>query len=502
MKYIYAFCAILLMSLSSCLKDGDYTIPLEEGNTKDMVLGIWQVSECKLFDGEDYTAVIDDEDLLGQTFVINNNGKGTIIDGDTETEISWTADAAQNLLDINGVQYGIVSLGEKLMILKPVSETGTEVKHYFFVKKESIPAEEDGNAATVEGIPSDDLAEANPNVGETNAEVPNFQCIVEKDAASGYHIARFDMTGISIPDTDNEWLKLFGTGMTGANAQNIWISIDDKPKGILVQNNSASEGGLNIKTDIVFLVDNSGSMSEEADRLAKDIVAFSQTLSESGLDVQFGCVGYGDNGQVSGALDISDFETIYDYLNKRSVTGTKRTEGFYGSNKDNLKSWAEDYYSSAECGVVALRFADEKFTFRSGANRVYINFTDEPNQPGGYGKWSVEYVNNQTNWPSYKGAIHTVFSATKPTSQTEEKEFPWKLSEYTGGTIIYTSSSFEEVNLKRLPVTGAMQNSYVIKFTNIEDLLDGNTHKVKITIRSADGKVKAEKTFDVTFTVA
>lgn len=502
MKSIYALCAILLMSLSSCLKDGDYTIPLEEGNTKDMVLGIWQVSECKLFNGEDYTAVIDDEDLLGQVFVINNNGKGTIIDGDTETEISWTADAAQNLLDINGVQYGIVSLGKNLMILKPISEAGTEVKHYFLVKKESIPAEEDGNAATVEGIPSDDLAEANPNVGETNAVVPNFQCIVEKDAASGYHIARFDMTGISIPGTDNEWLKLFGTGMTGANAQNIWISIDDKPKGILVQNNSASEGGLDIKTDIVFLVDNSGSMSEEADRLAEDIVAFSQTLSGSGLDVQFGCVGYDDNGQVSGALDISDCEAIYEYLNNRSVTGTNRTKGFYGSNKDNLMSWAKDYYSSAECGVVALRFADEKFTFRSGANRVYINFTDEPNQPGGYGEWSVEYVNNQTNWPSYKGTIHTVFSAEKLTSETEENEFPWRLSEYTGGTIIYTSSSFEEVNLIQLPVTGAMQNSYVIKFTNIEDLLDGKTHKVKITILSADGKVKAEKTFDVTFTVA
>ena len=165
-------------------------------------------------------------------------------------------------------------------------------------------------------------------------------------------------------------------------------------------------------------------------------------------------------------------------------------------------SWAKDYYSSAECGVVALRFADEKFTFRSGANRVYINFTDEPNQPGGYGEWSVEYVNNQTNWPSYKGTIHTVFSAEKLTSETEENEFPWRLSEYTGGTIIYTSSSFEEVNLIQLPVTGAMQNSYVIKFTNIEDLLDGKTHKVKITILSADGKVKAEKTFDVTFTVA
>lgn len=158
MKYIYALCAILLMSLSSCLKDGDYTIPLEEGNTKDMVLGIWQVSECKLFDGEDYAAVIDDEDLLGQTFVINNNGKGSIIDGDTETEMTWTADAAQNLLDINGVQYEIVSLGKNLMILKPLSETGSEVKHYFLVKKESIPAEEEN--------------EDNTNVGEgTDVEV-------------------------------------------------------------------------------------------------------------------------------------------------------------------------------------------------------------------------------------------------------------------------------------------------------------------------------------------
>lgn len=50
-----------------------------------------------------------------------------------------------------------------------------------------------------------------------------------------------------------------------------------------------------------------------------------------------------------------------------------------------------------------------------------------------------------------------------------------------------------------MPVTGAMQNSYVIRFTNVADLMDGRTHEVNITILSADGKTKAERTFYIVF---
>ena len=74
---------------------------------------------------------------------------------------------------------------------------------------------------------------------------------------------------------------------------------------------------------------------------------------------------------------------------------------------------AESYRTNSwcECGVAALRMADENFAFRTGANRVYVDFTDEPSQPNGKEEFTVEYVNPvNNNWPTTKGTIHTVYS--------------------------------------------------------------------------------------------
>ena len=74
-----------------------------------------------------------------------------------------------------------------------------------------------------------------------------------------------------------------------------------------------------------------------------------------------------------------------------------------------------------------------------------------------------------------------------------------RISEYTGGTVLYASSDFSGVTLTSLPVTGAMQNSYVIRFTNVGEFMDGQAHEVRITILSADGRTRAERTFYIVF---
>ena len=152
--------------------------------------------------------------------------------------------------------------------------------------------------------------------------------------------------------------------------------------------------------------------------------------------------------------------------------------------------------------MVALRFADDNFAFRNGSNRIYVNFTDEPNQPNGNQKWSVEAL--KTNiWNTSKGTIHTVWSGGNYTSWTSlSDENPKLMSTYTGGTSKDVNASFTNVTLDDLPVTGAMQNSYIIRFTNISEFMDGQPHVVKVTVVSNDGKVQAEKEFYVIFGVA
>lgn len=356
--------------------------------------------------------------------------------------------------------------------------------------EETVEQEEE--KVLIAGIPSDDDATPNPDIDGQTTTIPNVSCTTEREGDD--LIVRLDMTGVQ--DANGiDWLRLRGTGY-GAE-QNIWLEVDSKPKGILVYNTADDQNNeTQMKADLVFLVDNSGSMSEEADAIARDIVSWSQKLAESGLDMRYGVVGY--DGQLSGALNITDVNSLAEFLNYRS--GTYRTYHFGGPDATALQNAASSYHNYYnECGTAALRFADEQFSFREGANRIYVNFTDEPNQPRGNEGFSVEYVNNQTNWNSSKGTIHTVYSGYTFTESPLYEEYPWKMSTYTGGTFLTAPSNFSGVSLESLPVTGAMTNSYIIRFTNVADLFDGQQHEVKITILSPDGTTKAEKKFYLVF---
>lgn len=345
----------------------------------------------------------------------------------------------------------------------------------------------------IAGIPGDHRAEPSPSVNQNTTVIPNVQYTTEIEGDDV--IVRLDMTGVQDPET-LEWLRLVGTGGEDGDRQNVWVEVDGKPKGIDVYNTIDDEEDANVatvKNDFVFLVDNSGSMSEEADAIARDIIDWATELSVN-LDVRFGCVGY--NGNISGAIDLTTSSKLKTYLERNS--GTSRTVGYGSSNIENA---ALSYSSvSGECGTLALRFADEKFSFRSGANRIYVNFTDEPNQPGSSPSFSVEYVNPATNsWSSAQGTIHTIFSGTLGQEQIYVNEDPCKMSVYTGGTSFVVGSNFAGVTLSDLPVTKAMHNSYVIRFTNVDEFMDGLPHEVKITIVSSDGHVQAERIFTIVF---
>lgn len=348
------------------------------------------------------------------------------------------------------------------------------------------------------GIPSDSQADPNPSIDKANALLPNFQYTIED--VDGHKVMRLDMTGVMNSKT-YDWLKLYGTDKSNVQRQNVWVSVDGKPKGVLVSNASDGEDdSLTMMADLVFLVDNSGSMNDEADAIARDIISWSKKLSNSNIDIQFGCVGYGYNGPVCGAMNMTSANLLSTYLDRAS--GIYRTIGFSGTDASSLQTYAKNFpVVWGECGAMALAYADSYFKFRTGSNRIYVNFTDEPNQPGGVDdRFSVEYLKDQKNWNTTQGTVHTVFSSDTTFTASKSYEKPWLMSRYTGGTELYTLSDFSGISLSTLPVTGAMQNSYVIRFTKIDDFLDGKTHQINITVISADGSVKAEKSYSVVFT--
>jgi hypothetical protein len=214
-------------------------------------------------------------------------------------------------------------------------------------------------------------------------------------------------------------------------------------------------------------------------------------------------------------ITLVDYTKFSQVLNREGVSGVDRTKGLGYNGEEEEKKFTEAvaYYSinkaAVESPVAALRCADYALPFRKGANRVYINFTDEGNTVelandlvksywnNDKSQFSVEFLNPEfSNWSSAQGTVHTIYSREDRYVASSMEE-PWKMSEYTGGSYIFTNDSFEGVSLNDLPVTGAMQNTYTIRIANVEKYLDGHTHILKITIKTPDGRLQGEREFSI-----
>ncbi len=348
------------------------------------------------------------------------------------------------------------------------------------------------------GIPPDSDAGENPSVDDDNRGViPDVPAVVDEKLAYGY----ITMSGIW-NEAAGEWLTLYGTR---SPQQNVWLSIDGCPKGIDVYNLSSTvETRQPVLYDVVFLMNNDISMEEEINTVTNGMEAWALRMQNAGIDLRIGCVAYREGlHSVNGAINLSSAEEIQEYFDR--APGLDGTVGFGGTDAGRLRAAAEGgKYTSGynnESPMVALMFADDNFTFREKAARVYISMTDEANQPGGNEKWSVECLNPKMGfWNTSKGTVHTIFSGrTDFTPIPLKLENPWIMSEYTGGTIEFTPADFKDILLSGTKVGEALNHSYIIRFANIADYLDGRPHKVKITVRTPDGSVATERESEAVF---
>jgi hypothetical protein len=286
---------------------------------------------------------------------------------------------------------------------------------------------------------------------------------------------RINLLGILHPVT--------GEPMEFSANSNIWVTEDNVLKGIKITSGGRSAA---LSADVVFMVDNSGSMGEESDSIASKIVAFARHLEQSGLNVRVGCVG--QNGTVSGALNLATAAALQTYLTERNrrITGVSRTMGFSGPDSAMLATAARSTAfrsGSGENSVVAITFADSLFAWRRDANRVYIIFTDEATQPRRDPYWSTEGL--LSRWNSEKGTIHTVFSedTLRMRGWSSRYERPWELSRLTGGTMKFISRNAKDLDLTTLPVTNVLTNSVLVEFMSANPNVP---HDVTITVKEGE----------------
>jgi hypothetical protein len=230
-------------------------------------------------------------------------------------------------------------------------------------------------------------------------------------------------------------------------------------------------------------------MEGEIESIANSILDYANFLNNAGLDVQFGVVGY--SGNIRGAQNLTNYNDLEAYLNRSGNSGVFKVYGFAGPDSAildiNSSTYASNHNPDLEAGVVGILFADSLFSWRTGTQKIFINFTDDGNKPDNNYKWSVQNICD--NFPGH-ATIHTVFSAdTNLTWLPLSLEKPWVMSEWTGGTSIFTNSSASGLDLTSLPLSVALSNSYKAEFNSANP---SGTHSVVITVKvtGADGRIE------------
>lgn len=118
-----------------------------------------------------------------------------------------------------------------------------------------------------------------------------------------------------------------------------------------------------IMTDIVFMVDESGSMGTIQANLANNLGLFASILSAGGVDAQYGLVGYGaSQAQPRMISDLTDDASL-----ATAAQGLVTSGSF------------ESGYSATAFALNAIDNQSDLFSYRPNAVKNIIIFTDEDN---------------------------------------------------------------------------------------------------------------------------
>lgn len=128
-----------------------------------------------------------------------------------------------------------------------------------------------------------------------------------------------------------------------------------------------------IKTDLIMIVDESGSMGTVQANLRNNIGLFASILTAGGLDAQFGLVGYGNNQVVP-----------------RRLTDLTSAANFATAAQGlQINGGTEPGYTAIAFALNELDNQTSLFSFRPDAVLNIILFTDEPSNGDTIGRGTV-----------------------------------------------------------------------------------------------------------------
>lgn len=185
---------------------------------------------------------------------------------------------------------------------------------------------------------------------------------------------RADSLNISIQSIDykkfpfiymNVKVDTLGTGIESLTTKDFACEENGVPQTTNFTVIPPGQSGGTRLADIVFIMDNSGSMSDEQSAVRANVNSFVNALSQSGIDYGLGLCRYGA-GQNSGKPIFEDAGSV-----------TSDPEYF----KNNV--WVRNTIDGGhEPGYQGIKEAVNNFSFRPGAQKIIIIITDETPQQG------------------------------------------------------------------------------------------------------------------------
>ena len=220
------------------------------------------------------------------------------------------------------------------------------------------------------------------------------------------------------------------------------------------------QGGGSRLADVIFLMDNSGSMQEEINAISNNVIAFVNGLTGSGVDFRLGLCRFGDAGN-SGYPIIEDGGQLTDDAEyfKNSVWTRNVTDGGFEPGWDAL-------YQSAT-----------SFSFRPGSQKVFILITDETvTGDGNLGQYSKSQAISilQSNSVTTFALVNT----SDPNAQTDYCE----ITDATNGSCFDITSPFDEILDF---ITEQVSGTYLVQYKSSQPEADGEERQVQVHVTDA-----------------
>lgn len=152
LRHIWALTALLMGSLAAvaCLKNGEDTLALEEGNPAEMILGSWKVERSELLDelsGKLHSDMPDDN-WRSNVFDFQENSAGEVsMEGLSPSPFFWSLGADGTTLDIDGQSFRLASLGKRIMSLESARFVNGESYLHRYILRHLTSSDKSDNVA-------------------------------------------------------------------------------------------------------------------------------------------------------------------------------------------------------------------------------------------------------------------------------------------------------------------------------------------------------------------